>query len=43
MNLDFIDDRNKEENRLFFRRMRNEIVGSVENKLEYLKTNDFKR
>ncbi len=43
MEIQNINDSNIENCKVFFRRMRNEIVGSVENKLEYIKNDYFSR
>lgn len=37
MNLDLLNS----EGKTFLRKMRNDIVGSVENKMEYIKNNSF--
>lgn len=39
MNADLFQD--IDESKLFLRKMRNDIVGSIENKLEYIKSNHF--
>jgi hypothetical protein len=43
MNLDFFADKNIEQNKIFFRTMRNDIVGSSQNKLDYIRNNHFKK
>ncbi len=39
MNLELFND--VAQSKIFLRKMRNDIVGSVENKIEYIKTNYF--
>jgi hypothetical protein len=41
MILSLLDDDEIENNKVFLRRMRNDIVGSIENKTEYIKNNYF--
>ncbi len=43
MNPELLEENGIENSKSFLRRMRNDIVGSVENKLEYIKNNHFDR
>jgi hypothetical protein len=43
MNIELFDDTNIENSKLLLRKMRNDIVGSIENKMEYIKNNYFHR
>jgi hypothetical protein len=41
MDAEIFNNSSLENSKLFFRKMRNDIVGSIENKLEYIKNNSF--